>query len=103
MEVDVSLLLLFLISATEQVTVGGNLTAGNKEEKYPILKIQDCWQRQTWHKQKAEENQMLIYLLGWVVQIVDNPIRVGTILLDGEVYAVHVILTPVCWGTWVLT
>lgn len=41
MEVNVSLLLLFLISSTEQATVGGNLIVGNKEEKYPILKIQD--------------------------------------------------------------
>lgn len=39
MEVNVSLSLLFLISATEQATVGGNLRVGNKEDKYPILKI----------------------------------------------------------------
>lgn len=40
MEVNVSLLLLFFIYSTEQATVVGNLIVGNKEEKYPILKIQ---------------------------------------------------------------
>lgn len=39
MQVNISLLLLFLISCTGQTTIGGNFMVGKKEEKYPIKKI----------------------------------------------------------------
>lgn len=37
---------------------------------------------------------MFIYLLGRVAQIADNPIRVGTILFNGEVCVAHTALGP---------
>lgn len=39
MQVNVSILLLFLISCTGQTTVSGDFMVGNEEEKYPIKKI----------------------------------------------------------------
>lgn len=39
MQVNVSLLLLFLISCTGQTAIGGNFMAGKKEETYLIKKI----------------------------------------------------------------
>jgi len=40
MQVNVPLLLLFLISCDGQTTIGGSFVGGKKEEKYPIKKVQ---------------------------------------------------------------